>query len=255
MAKTTKLTGIIIAKNAEGFIQQTVKSLDFCDEVLVVDGQSTDKTAMLANEAGARVVVGSVSDFSQQREVGMREAKGEWILYVDTDERVSLTLKKHILQVVEKPHSLDEPSAYLVLRKNYYYRIYKWPGSEKLERLFFRKLLKGWKGQLHESPIVDGRIGLLKGELQHYTHRDLSSMVDKTIEWSTVEATLRYRAQHPAMAPWRLLRVFLSGLWESYIQQKGWRVGTPGIIEGIYQGFSMLITYAKLWEMQHQKNR
>jgi hypothetical protein len=118
-------------------------------------------------------------------------------------------------------------------------------------------MLKGWKGKLHESPIVDGEIGKInEGFILHFTHRDLESMLSKTIEWSTQEALLRYNSGHPQMTWWRFPRVMLTTFFDSYIRQGGYKAGATGIVESMYQSFSMFVTYAKLWELQNQaKNK
>jgi len=113
------------------------------------------------------------------------------------------------------------------------------------------RILKGWKGQLHESPIIEGSIGELDGYIFHFTHRDLESMLDKTIEWSSVEALLRYNSGHPQITWWRFPRVMITAFLNSYIKQQGFRAGAVGVVESMYQSFSMFITYAKLWELQH----
>ena len=108
--------------------------------------------------------------------------------------------------------------------------------------------------ELHESAKIKGTVGRLSGELLHFTHRNLDSMLQKTIEWSEIEAQLRINAHHPTMTWWRFLRVMLTAFYDSYIRQKGWKVGVVGIIEAMYQSFSMFITYARLWEMQQKKD-
>ena len=75
-------------------------------------------------------------------------------------------------------------------------------------------------------------------------------MLNKTIEWSSAEAMLRYNAGHPQMTWWRFPRVMLTAFFDSYIKQQGFRAGAIGLIESIYQSFSIFITYAKLWELQ-----
>lgn len=79
-------------------------------------------------------------------------------------------------------------------------------------------------------------------------------MVEKTIKWSTFEAKLRYEANHPRMTVWRFPKICFLAFYNSFVKQKGWRLGTAGLIESIYQSFSMFITYAKLWEMQNSGN-
>src|SRR5262249_20245880 len=112
---------------------------------------------------------------------------------------------------------------------------------------------KGWYGQLHESPEFSGHVEILQGYLLHFTHRDLSSMLNKTIVWSQVEVKLRFDAHHPKMTWWRFPRVIYAAFWDSYITQGGFKVGTAGLIESMYQAFSMFITYARLWEMQREE--
>jgi hypothetical protein len=79
-------------------------------------------------------------------------------------------------------------------------------------------------------------------------------MVAKTNEWSEYEARLRLNAKHPRLVAWRFIRVMMTAFTDSFIKSKGYRNGTYGFIEAIYQAFSMFITYAKLWELQQKKS-
>ena len=124
-----------------------------------------------------------------------------------------------------------------------------------MERFFKKDDLEEWYGDIHETARVKGEIGKLEGFLLHFTHTDLTSMVEKTIKWSQVEAALRFNAHHPQMSWWRFYRVMLTAFYDSYIKQKGWKAGTAGLVESIYQSFSMFITYARLWEMQENSNK
>src|SRR5947199_8820660 len=92
----TKITAIIIAKNAEDLIGDCLKSVSFCDEIIVVDGGSTDKTNEIAKKFGTKIVKGESNNFAEQRNIGLKHAKGEWVLYIDTDERVSASLRENI---------------------------------------------------------------------------------------------------------------------------------------------------------------
>jgi len=86
--------------------------------------------------------------------------------------------------------------------------------------------------------------------IEHYTHTDLSVMIAKTNEWSEVEANLLFQSGHPAMVGWRFMRVMGTKFYDSFIRQGGWKAGTVGLVESIYQAFSYFIVYAKLWEKQ-----
>lgn len=247
-----KISAIVIARNAEDTIADCLSAISFCDEIIVVDNNSIDKTSSIAEKMDAKVFNINTDDFSRLRNFGLEKAHGDWVFYVDVDERVTLELAENIRKAVAGDSDLTF-SAYKILRKNFYLGNHEWPYIERLERLFKKDKLKGWHGKLHESPTVEGRVGELQGFLFHYAHRDLKSMVDKTIEWSKIEAEQRFKANHPKMTWWRFPRVMLTAFFDSYIRQRGWKLGTAGLIESIYQSFSIFITYARLWEMQNAK--
>jgi len=247
------LTGIVITKNEEHLIKDCLRSLTFCDEVVVVDNESSDQTVAISKKVGAHVYLYKSSDFADARNYALKKITSKWILYIDADERASDTLRDSIQHVVNNSDS--SYSAYRVKRQNFYLGNHKWPKIELLERLFQRSKLEKWYGKLHESPKVEGEIGTLDGFLLHYTHRNLSEMVEKTLEWSKIEAELRFEQNHPPVVWWRFPRVMVSAFWDSYVSQSGWKVGTVGVIESVYQAFSAFITYARLWEMQKKSNK
>jgi glycosyltransferase involved in cell wall biosynthesis len=244
-----RLTGVVIAKDEEKKIAACLKSLSFCDEVIVIDSGSSDNTIKIAQQHHAKIYTKITTDFSDLRNFALKKASGNWVFYVDADEQVTDRLVKSIEQIMggESPYV-----AFKIKRKNYYFGKYEWPYIEHLERLFSKRHLVEWYGKLHESPRVDGEVSELDGFLLHYTHDDLSSMIRKTNQWSEVEAKTRYYAHHPKMTWWRFPRVMVSGFWNSYIVQGGWKVGTAGLVESIFQAYSMFVTYAKLWELQNK---
>jgi glycosyltransferase involved in cell wall biosynthesis len=250
----TKISAIILTKNSEYLIADCIDSVSFCDEVIVIDDYSTDRTVELAKHLGASVFPYSSESFAKRRNLGLKKAKGKWILYLDVDERVSPELAKGIQEVLERKK--DIYAAYRLLRKNFYLGNNEWPTMEKLERLFKKTKLEEWYGDLHESPRVNGDIGdLEEGFIKHYTHQDLTSMLNKTIQWSKIEAELRLHANHPHMSWWRFFRVMVTAFYDSYVRQKGYKVGTAGLIESMFQSFSMFITYARLWELQQDTKK
>lgn len=254
----SRISGVVIVKNEENMIADCLDSLSFCDEIIVVDGGSEDRTAEIAQKMGAKVFGFKTDDFSSMRNFGRDKAKNDWILYVDADERVTASLSENIkyqislrLRSGQANIKDSDMTAYKIKRKNFYLGNYEWPYIEKIERLFKKDRLKEWVGQLHETPVINGKVGELEGFLLHYTHRDLTSMLSKTIEWSRIEAKLRFDKNHPKMTWWRFPRVMITAFINPYITQKGWKAGIVGFIESMYQAFSAFITYARLWEMQN----
>lgn len=245
------LSAVIIARNEEKNIVDCIESIKFFDEIIVVDNNSSDLTVDLAKKNGAKVISEKFTDFSQQREAGFKHAKGDWIFYIDADERVTEKLKESILLVVKNK---DSKEVYKLKRKNFYFGKYEWKFYAEIERLFKKDALKGWFGEIHESPNFIGNVGLLSGFLDHYTHNDLTSMMNKTIKWSDTEAKIRFDANHPKMSWWRFPRVMITSFLTYYISQKGYKLGTAGLVESMFQSYSTFITYAKLWEMQEKKS-
>jgi len=260
MKKKATITIAIIAKNEEEMIGPAIKSGLWADEVLVLDTGSTDRTVEIAQKLGARVVSVPTKGlaFSAWRKAVIRKTKSDWLFYLDADERVTPGLKKEVLSLVGKAGQPGRFSAYAIPRANYYLgQRFKHGGSwpDYVKRLFWKKNLKGWSGRLHEEPEFEGELGHLKNPIEHYTHRDITLMTQKTIRWSVLEAQNLLQAGHPPMAWWRFFRVMLTEFWERGIKKKGLLDGTAGTIEVIFQMFSRFITYARLWELQQKEKK
>ncbi len=253
--KNSDISAIILAKNEEKRIGRCLESVEWVTERIVIDNGSTDQTALIAKQKSATVIrADATNNFAKLRNIGRDSAHEDWLLYVDADEEVTPRLKEEILRVVKDYRPGRSPVAYFLLRKNFYLG-HPWPYRDKMERLFWKQGLVGWEGRLHESPRVTGAVGELRNPLVHNTHRTLEEMVEKTNEWSEIEADLRFRAGHPPIVWWRLFRVMMSSFWDSFIKQGGWRAGVTGWIESIFQAYSAFITYAKLWEMQQEDKK
>ncbi len=246
------ISAVVIAKDEEDRIRQCIEALSFCKEIIVIDNDSSDKTFQIAESLGAKVYKIKSNNFSELRNFGKDKAEYEWILYIDADEQIDKTLAEEIKKIDSK----SDFSAYTLRRKNFFLGNHEWPHIEKMQRLFNKNDLEGWFGKIHESPKFNGTLGNLEGFIIHKTHRNLESMVNKTAEWSTQEASLRLQANHPQMTWWRFPRVMLTAFFNSYLFQGGYKAGTAGLIESTYQAFSIFVTYAKLWELQNvNKNK
>jgi (heptosyl)LPS beta-1,4-glucosyltransferase len=246
-----KISTILIVKNGEELIADCLDSISFSDELIVVDNGSSDRTVDIAKRMGAKVFELTSANFSSLRNEGLSHVTGDIIFYIDIDERVGKELGKEFDRL-KSMDIKDVQDSYSINRKNFYLGNHEWPKVEQMIRVFKRGKLKEWKGSLHESPVVLGETGLLEGFLLHFTHRDLRSMLNKTIEWSKTEAELRFNSGHPKMTWWRFPRVMISAFFDSYVKQGGYKVGTVGIIESMYQAFSAFVTYARLWELQQK---
>lgn len=247
------LTAVILSKDDEDVISDAIKSLSgFADEIIVVDANKNSKTKSIAEKLGAKVVKNQFKDFADQRNFGIYHATTPWVYYMDSDERVTPNFKEEVNDIIKHYNENDSVSGYFVKRKTYYYG-HDWNFQDTVQRLFVRNRFVGWKGVVHETPVIKGEFGTINSPIIHLTHRNLSQMVRKTNEWSEYEAKLRFESKHPPLVPWRFIRVMGTEFFASFIRNKGYKNGTYGLIEAMYQAFSIFITYAKLWEMQQNK--
>ncbi len=247
-----KISAIVIAKNEEKMIEDCLKSLNFVDEILVVDTGNIDKTNTIAKKYGARIVkyTGSGS-FSDWRNKGLREAKGDWILYVDADERISKSLEEEILMKTKE--ETENYTAYAIARRNFIFgKEFKHSGQypDYQKRLFKKNDFIKWTGHVHEEPQFKGELGHLKNPMLHIKHDTLSEMVTKTNSWSEIEAKLMFDAKHPPMNLLRFASAVVREFWLRMIVQMAFLDGVDGVIYAIYQVFSKFTSYAKLYELQ-----
>ncbi len=246
-----KLSAIVFVfwPEDEFLIDTCLKSLNFADEIIVIDNGATQKTIEIIKKYTSKIYKSSSNSFAERHNFGAEKAGGDWLLFIDSDERVSQKLAQEIL------HISDKFSAYQLHRVNYFLGKEVRFGDrypDYVTRLFQKNKLQTWVGDIHESSQVSGEIGKLDSPLYHLTHRDIFSMMAKTVNFSEHEAQIRLKANHPQVAWWRLVRVFLTEFWIRILKYQGWRQGTEGWIDGIFQAFSLFIVYARLWELQRK---
>lgn len=248
------LSVIITAKNEQTMITDCLKSVMFADEVILIDNDSTDKTAQIAKKFKAKVYQTQLSGWDNLHNLGLSRATKDWIFYIDADERVSESLKK-TLKLLTK-NSNGQYSAYRISRKNIYLgkeMKYGGWGSDSVIRLFQKSKLDTWVGNLHEQPKFIGELGTISDQLIHYSHRDLYSMTEKTINFTNHEANNRLALSHPPVVWWRFIRVMITEFYLRFIKLSAFKDGPEGIIDGLFQVYNSFIIYARLWELQHDQ--
>jgi len=249
-----KISVVIITRNEEEMVKDCLKSAAWADEIVLLDTGSTDKTIDIAENYRVKIAYAQSKerDFAVWHNQGKKVATSEWIFKLDADERITPELKKEIQRVIKD----KQFNAYAVPRQNILLgKAMKFGGwyPDYQIRLFKKDKLIAWKGKLHENPVFEGDLGYLKQPLIHITHRDLSSMVEKSKEWSKIEAQLLFKAHHPPVVWWRILRVMISEFLDRFVKKQAWRDGVVGWIEGLFQFFNKFLIYGQLWEIQNQR--
>jgi glycosyltransferase involved in cell wall biosynthesis len=183
-----KLSVVIITKNSEKFIKDSVKSASFADEVLVLDSGSSDKTCEIAKNLGARVEYQEWLGFGKQKQKAVDLAKNDWIFVLDSDERITEKLQKEILKELENPKN----DAYYVARLNNFWgrnikRLGLYPDYSI--RLFNRKKAGFNDRDVHESVVCQNcKKGYLKNHLIHLAYESIEEFIAKQNRYSSIGA-------------------------------------------------------------------
>ena len=248
-----KLTALIPAGNEIHNIEAVIASVDFADEILIVDGMSTDGTYEKAQELATRVIRREYRYSASQKNWAIPQARHEWVLLVDADERVTPELKEEILTILKQP--VEGTVAYWIGRINYFmgerlnFSGYR---NDKVIRLFKRDYCKYQDKQVHAEIIADGQVGKLKHKLIHDTYTSLDRHIEKMNRYAWWQAK-DYDAKTGRLTPYHFVVKPFWGFFKHYIVQSGFRDGIPGLTISYLQGYAVFMRYAKLWLLR--KNR
>lgn len=246
------LSIVVLVKNEQDRIKACLESVKWADEIIVIDNGSTDDTIKIVKQYTDKIFKVSQQDFSSVRNFAMEKTQGDWVLFVDADERVMKNLQDEIRTMISSP----DYSAYAISRKNIIFGrkvSYTpfWP--DWVIRLLKKSDFDKWVGKVHEYPKFKGKLGYSKSSFLHLTHRDVDQIVLKSLEWSKIDAMLRFEANHPKMSGWRFLRIFITEIINQGIIKRGFLNGTVGVMDSLLQSFSLFITYVRLWQLQQDQ--
>ena len=239
------LTGIVLTHNEEKNITRCLESLKFCDTLLVVDDNSTDKTVQLAKKSGATVVSHPLDDdYTAQRNWALSQIKTSWVLFVDADEVVSVKLGEEIKSAVKN----IEFKGFLIPRIDYMWgRKLKHGdvGGVKLLRLA-RRGAGQWHGRVHEIWNIEGSVGALKNSIYHYPHNDLGDFLKHVNSYSSIKAQEFFEQGRRT----NILEIVLGPVARFiylYLFKLGFLDGTPGFIHAMTMSFYAYLVAGKLW--------
>lgn len=255
ISNENKISGLVITYNEEQNIEELVESLDFVDELIVVDSFSTDKTVeILSKFPHIKVVQNEFENYTKQRNFTLKLASNPWILFLDADERITPELKEEILETVQKPEAKD---AYYVYRKFMFnkgpLRFSGWQ-TDKNFRLF-RKEKAHFKEDLlvHETLIVEGSIGVLKNKLIHYSYISYEDYRAKMVAYGKLKAKeLHNKGKKP-----NLFHFYIKPIYKfmyAYFVRLGILDGEKGIIICYLNALSVYVRYQELKRLNSVQN-
>ncbi|MDD5300779.1 MAG: glycosyltransferase family 2 protein [Gallionella sp.] len=241
-----KLSVILITKNEAANIRACLESVAWADEIIVVDSGSTDATAEICRELDAKIYVHDWPGFGAQKNRALGYATNEWVFSIDADERVTPELRTAIEAVLRKDE--DTCAAYRVSRlSSYCGRFMRHSGwhPDHIVRLFKRAAARFSDDLVHESVEVQGRIGMLHGELLHYSYLNLEQTLDKLNSYSTAAA----RVQQQRGKQGSLATAVAHGLWSfirTYFLRAGFLDGREGFMLAVLNAEHSYYRYLKL---------
>tara|TARA_R110002096_G_scaffold68159_3_gene164756 strand:- start:3183 stop:3938 length:756 start_codon:yes stop_codon:yes gene_type:complete len=242
-----KLTAIIPTGNEIHNIEAVIASVKFADEILVVDSFSTDGTYEKALELGAKVIRRDYKYSASQKNWAIPQAKYEWVLLVDADERVTPELKAEILKTLKNPNV--DIVAYWIGRLNHFMGEpvnYSGWRNDKVIRLFKRDFCKYQDKHVHAEIIAEGGIDKLKNKLYHNTYITFDKYIEKMNRYATWQAK-DYDKKTGLLTPYHFIIKPFWGFFKHYILQSGFRDGVVGLTIGYIQGYTIFMRYVKLW--------
>lgn len=248
------ISAIVLTKNEEAHITHCLQSLSFCDEILVIDDHSTDKTVELAKKMNAKVHERNLnSDFAAQRNYAMEQTKSDWMIFLDADEILSPQLKKE-MQDVMKDYKNGNPTAYYLKRRDFFWNHEMLYGETMKVRRdgiirFMRKDAGVWRGKVHEEFHTDQRTAQLHGFIDHYPHQSITSFLQDVNYYSSLRAQELAEAKHKPSFIETFGNPFFK-FWYTYIILLGFADGPAGFVYSFFMSFHSFLVRAKLYQRQ-----
>jgi hypothetical protein len=249
MNERLPLSVLLLAHNEAPRLAALLPTLGFARELVVVDSGSTDGTPEVAARNGARVLARALDGFGPQRQFALDHCRGDWVLWLDADERLDAVAERAVRSVVGLAAGPDSPAGYRIERRTWFLgqRIHHcgW-GGERILRLFRRSAARFDQAPVHERVIIEGRIAELPGAIEHLSYETWAECRSKLARYAAAGAErARRRGQRAGWVdvvlrpPARFVRM--------YVLQAGFLDGSRGLLVCALAATQVLLKYAELW--------
>lgn len=244
-----KLSVVIITKNEEKFIEDCLKSVEWADEIIVVDSFSTDSTFDICKKYTDKIYQREWAGFAGQKNFGIEQAVYPWILSVDADERITPALQEEIYKVLQ---DTDTVEGYYIPRKNHLGGCWMRYAAQypDYQLRLFRDTARFDGREVHETVAARGPVGYLKEPMVHYTYQNIKQFMEKINKYTDLDALERLKklTNIPMYLFFYLpLRKFAS----LYFYRKGYKDGILGLIVSGLSAFYVFLELAKAWEKKN----
>lgn len=245
-----KLSVVVLTQNSAATLAATLESIKKAEEIIVVDGGSTDGTLKIAQKYTDKIFTHHLTSFADQRNWAAKNISGDWLFYLDADEQVTAKGWQEIRNVATLEHS-----AWRFKRQNIFfghrmrYSGY-WPDWQT--RLFKVSDFKGVVGAVHEQFKFAGSLGSMAELIKHTPPRNMSANLVKSAHWTRMEAEALFKAGHPPITALRLIKVMVWEFCFRYFKKLGFLDGYLGFEEAVFQAMNKFFVYQQVWEMQQK---
>lgn len=244
------LSILIITKNEEEVIEYCLRSAgQIAKEIIIVDSYSTDKTVAIASKFTKKISFGTFSNFKEKREQALANAKEEWILFLDADERISPDLAEEITEKITK----GAYDGYYIPFKHHF--LGKWLKHGGWYPSYLPRLAKREKASIrnpiHELLFIDGNVGYLKNDIIHLGDTSLFKRIDKTNKYTSMQAESEYktRKEHMFIIVLKMCSVPILRFIKIYFVKQGFLDGVHGFIRAYLYMYTCFLVYMKEIEL------
>lgn len=251
MKQNIKLSVVILVHNEESLLEKCLQSVKaIADEIIVIDAQSTDGSSDVAKRYTSNIYNRPNNLLLQpNKNFGFQKAKGEWILNLDADEKLTPELAEEIREVIKLENDVE---GYRVPRKNIIFGKWIensiwWPDYQL--RLFKKNSGKFAEKHVHEQIDIDGKVGKLVHPMLHENYTSINQWLSKMGNYTDNEMSQKIE-KGVNITPLDALRFPMQDFLKTYFMQKGYRDGLHGLVLSILQAFYAEIVFAKMWEKQ-----
>ncbi|HYA30501.1 MAG TPA: glycosyltransferase family 2 protein [Acidobacteriota bacterium] len=249
------VSAMVVCFNEEDRIEECLKSLRWCDEIVVVDSFSTDRTPEICRHYTDRFVQHEWTGYREQKAFAQKQTTKEWVLVVDSDERVSTELQAEIRDALSR-HG-QEYAGFSLPRLVYYLDRWWWRGGWYPDydvRLFRRD--RGVLGGTdpHDKVLVNGKIYRLQNPLHHYSYRNIDDHIQRINRYTTISS----RELQKDHCRWRLSDALLRPavrFFRNYFLKRGFMEGFAGFYVALTAAVYVFLKYAKLWELELEEKK
>ncbi|MCK4248205.1 MAG: glycosyltransferase family 2 protein, partial [Candidatus Omnitrophica bacterium] len=227
-----------------------LESVKWVNDIVVIDGFSSDGTVEVSKKYTNKVIQHKFETFAAERNLGIDNASGDWILQLDADEVVTKEFRLELEKILS---GNQEFSAYRFRRNNFFLgHFMRYGGWYHYSLHFFKKGFARYEGRVHEDLIVDGPIGVIEAGVRHYPFDSLAQFVERQNRYSSLAAREMFEKKGVLTKKeikYNLLIKPVKRFWKFYFKKKGYKEGMHGVVFSAFYAWLHFLNWAKYWEL------